>query len=97
MGNLDSKFTPYYSIIDENKSDSSILSKSSNDFQLNDLQNGLNLWTIKKANFNNVHKNSLLYEFNYSKYTLEAKKVSTKHLKLALNQIKVFFINSIKK
>ena len=86
MGNLDSKLSPYYAIEDENNSSSTNSKLLEELFQNNSSFNS-NLWTVKKANFNE-NKNSILFEFNYSKHSSEVKKVSTKHLNLALNQIK---------
>jgi hypothetical protein len=45
--------------------------------------NNLSLWTVKKANFDNLaHKNAILFEFNNPK-------TQPKNFNLALNQIKV--------
>jgi hypothetical protein len=89
MGNLDTKLTPYYAIVDENAT-TSTNSKSLEETFLSNSSFNSSLWSVKKANFND-NKNSILFEFNYAKNTNEAKKVSLKHINLALNQIKVRF------
>lgn len=80
MGNIDSKLSPYYSIVDE-KSGSPSLSKTS-DICLNDLRQFSTLWTVRKVKFNTDNKNSLLFELNSEHIN------NQKHLKLAINQIK---------
>lgn len=80
MGNIDTKLSPYYSIVEE-KSGSPSLSKTS-DISLNDLRQFSSLWTIRKVKFNTDNKNSLLFELNSEHVDHQ------KHLKLALNQIK---------
>jgi hypothetical protein len=87
MGNLDTKLSPYYAIVDENTT-TSTNSKSFEETFLSNSSFNSSLWSVKKANFND-NKNSILFEFNYAKHTCEAKKVSLKHISLALNQIKV--------
>ena len=88
MGNLDTKLSPYYAIIDENNPNCSSNSKSLEESFLSNNSFNPSLWIVKKVNFNE-NKNSILFEFNYAKFVNDAKKVSTKHVQLALNQIKV--------
>ena len=93
MGNFDSKLTPYYAIIDENQNTSADGTPNFRTideiFNLNNNSLASTIWTVKKANFNE-NKNSVLYEFNYSKFaSTNDKKPSPKHLSLALNQIRV--------
>ncbi|RNA06863.1 hypothetical protein BpHYR1_012605, partial [Brachionus plicatilis] len=80
MGNIDTKLSPYYSIVDE-KTGSPSLSKAS-DISLGDLRQFSSLWTVRKVKFNTDNKNSLLFELNSEHVNYQ------KHLKLALNQIK---------
>jgi hypothetical protein len=90
MGNLDSKLSPYYAIVDETTNNSSSPNfKSIEEIFLNNNSYVSTIWTVKKANFNE-NKNSILYEFNYSKFSNSDKKLtSNKQLNLALNQIRV--------
>ncbi|CAF1012299.1 unnamed protein product [Brachionus calyciflorus] len=83
MGNIDTKLSSYYSIIDE-KTDSPSISKTS-EINLNDLKkftSNISIWSIKKVKYSSENKNSLLFEYDLSKPDYQ------KHLKLALNQIK---------
>jgi hypothetical protein len=94
MGNFDSKTTPYYSIIDEDVEETTIQTVSTNQNSISSASlnltqkvrlnpNNLSLWTVKKANFDNLtHKNAILFEFNNPK-------TQNKNLNFALNQIKV--------
>jgi hypothetical protein len=85
MGNvIDSKLggsgtSSHYSIIEDAKLASLPSNPSS-------------LWSVKKVNFHNENKHSLLFEFNASKFVASSetnKKVPTRQLKLACNHIKV--------
>ena len=80
MGNIDTKLSPYYSIVEE-KSGSPSLSKTS-EICLNDLRQFSSLWTVRKVKFNTDNKNSLLFELNTEHANFQ------KNSKLAINQIK---------
>lgn len=47
------------------------------------------LWTVKRVNYQNEGKNSLLFEFNHGKLAVTSGGSSNRHLKLAQNQIKM--------
>lgn len=92
MGNLETKLTPYYSIVDENESQggggNTLSANAKSIEEAFQSQQADSLWTVKKASFNG-NKNSILFEFNYGKFSHESKKVPAKHLNLAINHIKV--------
>lgn len=113
MGNLDSKLSQghshsnhhYYSIIEEPSTPPPPSAKSSSGSSNLDVKLGFRfgappvppLWNVKKVNYQNEGKNSLLFEFNNPKYGPSAasgagdskKLLPSRHLKLAQNQIKV--------
>lgn len=101
MGNLDSKLNQthnhqYYSIIEEPKTSNPVIS-TSNTSVLDTLGFHLNppsppLWIVKKVNYQNEGKNSLLFDFNHGKFGQHVssdKNKPNRHLKLAQNQIKM--------
>jgi serine/threonine protein kinase len=89
MGNLESKLTPYYEIVNEETSNNASPSgKSFQDYNFN--PNNLSIWSIKRANVNNTqNKNATLFEFvnNCGKNSDSNK--NKQNLQLALNQIKI--------
>lgn len=113
MGNLDSKLSQAahshhhhsYSIIEESPSSPQSKSTPAVDNLGFRLAPPIStpLWTVKKVNYQNEGKNSLLFEFNQGKFgasvttatneSNSSKKgsvtINTKYLKLAQNQIKV--------
>lgn len=89
MGNLESKLTPYYEIVNEETSNNASPSgKSFQDYNFN--PNNLSIWSIKRANVNNTqNKNATLFEFINSSGKNSDSSKNKQNFQLALNQIKI--------